>query len=75
MIALTVTSPLLSPRQEHVFYLLGSGMNTKQIASDIGVTVKTVEAHYQVIQRKTKIHGMKMLVQEAVEYFLSLEQE
>jgi DNA-binding NarL/FixJ family response regulator len=35
----------LTPRQLDVFFLLGRGMSTKQIATRLGVTEHTVKAH------------------------------
>lgn len=35
----------LSPRQREVLMALGVGRTTKQIASDLGISVKTVETH------------------------------
>lgn len=35
----------LPPRQREILHALGAGRTTKQIASDLGISVKTVETH------------------------------
>lgn len=35
----------LSPRQRQILRLLGNGQSTKEIAADLGISVKTVETH------------------------------
>jgi len=75
MVPLTVTRPLLSPRQDHIFYLLGAGMSTAEIAKDLGVAVKTAESHILALRKKIKVKGMAALKDAATEYFLSLEKE
>ena len=45
---------VLSPRERQVFQLLGAGKSTRVIASELGVSMKTVETHRQRI--KGKLH-------------------
>ena len=35
----------LSPRQRQILRMIGSGLSNKEIASDLGISVKTVETH------------------------------
>ena len=43
---------VLSPRERQVFQLLGAGKSARAIASELGVSVKTVETHRQRIKEK-----------------------
>lgn len=43
---------VLSPRERQVFQMLGAGKSTRVIASELGVSVKTVETHRQRIKEK-----------------------
>ena len=38
-------SAALSPRQREILRQLGSGMSSKEIAAQLGISVKTVETH------------------------------
>lgn len=42
----------LSDRELHVFRLIGAGLGPRQIASDLNLSVKTVEAHRENIKHK-----------------------
>ena len=43
----------LTPREQHVLERIVSGRLNKQIASDLGISIKTVEAHRSSIMDKT----------------------
>jgi two-component system response regulator NreC len=43
---------LLSSRELEVFSLIGAGMVVSQIATRLGISVKTVEAHRENIKNK-----------------------
>ncbi len=56
----------LSPRELIVFEMLGHGKSTKEIASDLFISVKTVETHRQRIRKKLNIDSsLKLTVYAA----------
>jgi DNA-binding NarL/FixJ family response regulator len=56
----------LSPREREVVQLLGEGKSTKEVATGLGVSVKTAETHRSNIMLKLKIHSIAELVLYAV---------
>lgn len=56
----------LTAREMEVLKLLVDGYNTKQIAGQMGVSGKTVEAHRQHIMDKLDIHGIAELTRYAI---------
>lgn len=58
----------LSDRELEVFEKLGKGRGTAQIAHDLGVSIKTVEAHRSHIKTKLGITTAPELVRAAVEW-------
>jgi len=46
------TAAALSDRELHVFQLLGSGLGTRQIAAELGLSRKTIETHRDHIKTK-----------------------
>lgn len=70
----TSESSVLSDREREVLQLLAEGKPTKQIASDLGVSVKTIETHRQHIMNKLDKHNMAELTKFAIrEGLTSLE--
>lgn len=66
--------PVLTPREREVLQLLAEGLSTKQIASRLHVSVKTVETHRRQIMTKLDIHSIAELTKYAVrEGLTSLE--
>jgi DNA-binding NarL/FixJ family response regulator len=61
-------SPLdaLTDREAEVFRLLGHGRQTREVAEDLGVSVKTVESHRAKIMRKLDLDNATQLIQWAV---------
>jgi DNA-binding NarL/FixJ family response regulator len=57
---------VLSNREREVLQLLAEGQNTKEIAGDLNVSVKTVEAHRAKIMSKLGIHSVAELTKYAV---------
>ncbi len=69
----TSDSPL-SDRENEVLRLLAEGKNTKEIASLLNVSPKTVETHRQHIMEKLNIHNLADLVKYAIQSgLISLE--
>ena len=61
-------SPLraLTPRQREVLRLVAEGMSTKQVASRLGLSAKTVEAHRGAIMQRLGIRDVPGLVRFAL---------
>ncbi|HEY1090415.1 MAG TPA: response regulator transcription factor [Burkholderiaceae bacterium] len=60
--------PILSPRESEILAALGRGESSKQIASALALSVRTVEAHRQSIKRKLDLAGQAELIKYAVEH-------
>lgn len=62
-----VTTPArLTSREREIAQLLAEGLNTKEIAAQLSVSVKTVETHRQHIMEKLKIHSLAELTKYAI---------
>lgn len=61
-------SPLeqLTPRQREILQLLAEGKNTKEVAYDLDISVKTVESHRLQLMERLNIHDVPGLVRYAV---------
>jgi DNA-binding NarL/FixJ family response regulator len=61
-------SPLeqLTPRQREILQLVAEGKNTKEIAADLDISVKTVESHRLQLMERLHIHDVPGLVRYAV---------
>jgi DNA-binding NarL/FixJ family response regulator len=64
-IAGTVDGPL-TPRQLQVMRHLAEGLGNKEVASLLGISVKTVETHRAAIMRKIGAHSTVDLVRHAI---------
>lgn len=58
----------LSDRELQVLRLLGRGLGTRAVASEMHISVKTVETHRVHLKEKLRIHTTPALVQFAVEW-------
>ena len=63
----TPRSAMLTPREREVLKLLAEGCSTKEIANELNVSVKTVEAHKFNLMRKLNIHNRAQLIQYAIQ--------
>ncbi|MFH1003158.1 MAG: response regulator transcription factor [Chloroflexota bacterium] len=63
--------PLLTPREREVIQLLAEGKDTKEIASRLQVSTKTVETHRARLMSKLKIHSIAELTKYAIREGLS----
>lgn len=61
-----VSGDPLSGRARQVLQLVGEGRSTKEIAIQMGISVKTVESHRTRLMRKLNIHGTASLVRYAI---------
>jgi DNA-binding NarL/FixJ family response regulator len=61
-------SPLeqLTPRQREILQMIAEGKNTKEIASALEVSVKTVESHRLQLMARLDIHEVAGLVRYAI---------
>ena len=60
------TSPGLTSREAEVLQLIAEGFANKQIAGELGISVKTVEKHRQQVMNKLKIHDIAGLTRYAL---------
>jgi len=56
----------LTAREREIVQLLAEGQSNKEVASTLGISVKTVETHRGHIMSKLKLHSMSDLVRYAV---------
>jgi DNA-binding NarL/FixJ family response regulator len=63
----------LSDRELEVFHLIGAGYGTREIADELHLSVKTVEAYQAHIKDKLALRSARALVQRAIEWRLSGE--
>jgi two-component system, NarL family, response regulator NreC len=57
----------LTPREREVLKLLADGLTVKAIATRLGVSVKTAEAHKYNLMRKLDIHDRTGLIKYAIQ--------
>jgi DNA-binding NarL/FixJ family response regulator len=57
---------VLTDRERQVLQLLAEGRSAKQIATDLGVSIKTVETHRANIMRKLDKHSIAELTKYAI---------
>ncbi|MGH9758674.1 MAG: response regulator [Candidatus Acidiferrales bacterium] len=58
----------LSPRERQVLQLIAEGKSTKDVATVLGITVKTAESHRTRLMQKLDIHDTATLVLYAVRH-------
>ncbi|HWQ90247.1 MAG TPA: response regulator transcription factor [Clostridia bacterium] len=61
-------SDLLADRELQVFELTGRGLNTRQIAAQLHIGVKTVETYRARIREKLKVKDPRQLLQIAISW-------
>jgi two-component system nitrate/nitrite response regulator NarL len=59
----------LTAREHDILARIGRGMANKQIAAEVGLSVRTVETHRLNIKRKLAIDGQAELIRYAVEHY------
>jgi DNA-binding NarL/FixJ family response regulator len=57
----------LTSREMEVLQLIAEGAPNKQVASNLGISIKTVEKHRQSLMRKLNIHDTAGLTRYAIE--------
>ncbi|NQU09836.1 response regulator transcription factor, partial [bacterium] len=58
--------PGLSPREMEVLQLIAEGAPNKRIATELGISIKTVEKHRDHLMRKLEIHDTAGLTRYAI---------
>jgi len=58
----------LTDRELHVLQLLGSGLSTRDIATELHVSFKTIESHRENIKRKLGLNDAVALIHFATEW-------
>lgn len=66
------TSPIdvLSDREFEVFRMIGDGLETREIAKRLSLSVKTIETYKSHLKTKLELHSSTELIQRAVEWNL-----
>ena len=62
----TPASELLTPRQREILQLIAEGRSTKEIASTLHLSVKTIETHRTQLMARLDIHDVAGLVRYAI---------
>jgi DNA-binding NarL/FixJ family response regulator len=57
----------LSPREKEVLELVATGKSTKQIADQLGISIRTVESHRINMLKKLKVSNSAELIRKALE--------
>ncbi|MGH8046399.1 MAG: response regulator [Chthoniobacterales bacterium] len=60
------TDEALTAREREIVQLLSEGQGNKEVASVLGISVKTVETHRAVIMRKLRLNAFSDLVRYAI---------
>jgi len=58
----------LTPRERRVLQLVSEGKTTKEVASDLGLSVRTAESHRARLMQKLNIHDIAGLVRYAIRH-------
>ncbi len=56
----------LTPRQREIVQLLAEGKSSKEVAAELGLSVKTAETHRANIMRRLNCHSVSELVRYAI---------
>lgn len=59
-------TPALTPRQKQVLRLIAHGYANKEIAQELGISVRTVEVHRFYLMRRLKAHNVAQLFHQAI---------
>jgi DNA-binding NarL/FixJ family response regulator len=57
---------LLTPREAEVLALIAKGQPNKQMAAELGISIKTIEKHRQQVMNKLNIHDIAGLTRYAI---------
>lgn len=59
-------TPLLTSREREVLVWLGRGLSSKDVARELGISVRTVESHRAHLMHKLGVKSMAVLIQVAM---------
>ena len=62
----TTVASQLSPREREVLQLIAEGWSTKQTASHLYVSIKTIETHRRQLMKKLNLHNIADLTKYAI---------
>jgi DNA-binding NarL/FixJ family response regulator len=62
----SVLESILSAREREVIQLLAEGKSNKEVASDLGISPRTAEAHRAEIMRKIQVSSLAGLIRYAI---------
>jgi DNA-binding NarL/FixJ family response regulator len=57
---------VLTPRQRQTLQLIAEGHSTKEIAQELGLSIKTVETHRAQLMERLDVHDVQGLVRYAI---------
>ena len=57
---------MLTEREREVLKLIAEGLSSKEIASELGVSLKTIDSHRSNLMEKLDIHKVSGLVRYAI---------
>jgi DNA-binding NarL/FixJ family response regulator len=57
-----------TPREVEIIRLLAEGKSNKEIAPELGITIRTVETHRAKIMRKVGVHSLAELIHYAIRH-------
>jgi DNA-binding NarL/FixJ family response regulator len=57
---------MLTAREGEVLELIAEGLSSKEMASDLGVSLKTIDSHRSNLMEKLDIHKVSGLVRFAI---------
>lgn len=61
-----LVSERLTSREREIVQLLAEGKSSKEVASSLGISIKTAETHRANVMRKLELHNVSELVRYAV---------
>ena len=60
------SAPLLTTREREVLVWIGRGLSSKDVARELGISVRTVESHRAHLMHKLGVKSMAVLIQVAM---------
>ncbi len=66
---------ILTDREQEIFRLIGNGERISEIAKELQLSVKTVEAHFANIRKKLSLKNGRELVHQAIQWKMSGERK
>lgn len=59
-------APALTPRQKQILHLITQGFTSREIASQLGISVQTVEVHRFNLMRRLEVRNVAQLIRQAL---------